>query len=92
LAAIAASATAGAQQQAQQATAPVVIVQQQQQPQVVQPAPQGTMQNPIIVQLHPETGGVPTPVAMSGPRQINDWEPEDPVPNGYHPETRARRA
>jgi len=70
-----------------------------QQPPQVQPAqsapapaqPQGTLQNPIIVQLHPETGGVPTTVAMSGPRVINDWEPEEPVPPGYHPETRVRK-
>jgi len=54
-------------------------------------SPQGTMSNPIIVQFHPETGGIPTTVAMSGPRIINDWEEGDAVPYGYHPESRVRR-
>ncbi|WP_394844776.1 hypothetical protein LZC95_47985 [Pendulispora brunnea] len=54
-------------------------------------APHGTMSNPIIVQLHPETGGIPTTVALSGPRILDDWEEGQPIPNGYHMETRIRR-
>ncbi|HXI56327.1 MAG TPA: hypothetical protein VNO55_09725 [Polyangia bacterium] len=34
---------------------------------------------------------IPQSVAMSGPRMITDWRPEQPVPPGYHPETRMRR-
>ncbi|WP_394834291.1 hypothetical protein LVJ94_48110 [Pendulispora rubella] len=49
------------------------------------------MSNPIIVQLHPETGGIPTTVALSGPRILDDWEEGQPIPNGYHTETRVRR-
>jgi len=33
---------------------------------------------------------VPQSVAQSGPRRINDWEPGEPIPPGYHPVTRIR--
>ena len=45
----------------------------------------------MVVQLHPETGGIPTTVALSGPREIRDWEEGDRVPAGYHEEKRMRR-
>jgi len=35
---------------------------------------------------------VPQSVAMSGPRFIKDWEPGMPIPQGYHAETRFRKA
>lgn len=34
---------------------------------------------------------VPPSIAMSGPRQLNDWEPGEPIPPGYHPVTRIRK-
>jgi hypothetical protein len=33
---------------------------------------------------------VPQSVAISGPRQIRDWNDGDPIPPGYHPTQRAR--
>jgi len=51
----------------------------------------GTAQNPVVVQLHPEIGQMPTTVAMSGPRVIEDYDDGDPVPPGYHPDTRIRK-
>jgi hypothetical protein len=34
---------------------------------------------------------VPQSVALSGPREIKDWEKGDPVPPGFHPAHRARK-
>jgi hypothetical protein len=34
---------------------------------------------------------VPQSVAMSGPRFIKDWEEGQPIPYGYHHETRVRK-
>jgi hypothetical protein len=34
---------------------------------------------------------VPQSIALSGPREIRDWEIGDPVPSGFHPAHRRRR-
>jgi hypothetical protein len=30
-------------------------------------------------------------VALSGPKEISDWQPGDPIPPGYHTQTRVRK-
>ena len=44
---------------------------------------------PLYQQTQPSY--VPQSVAMSGPRLIQDWEEGQPVPPGYHPDTRIRK-
>jgi hypothetical protein len=34
---------------------------------------------------------VPQSVALSGPDEINSWEPGEPIPPGYHPAERVRK-
>jgi hypothetical protein len=34
---------------------------------------------------------VPQSVALSGPAEIEDWKPGDPIPPGYHPTQRLRK-
>jgi hypothetical protein len=51
-------------------------------------APNGEYVAPL--QQQTQTTYVPQSVALSGPRMIKDWEPGQPIPMGYHPETRAR--
>jgi len=61
------------------------------QPPPAAPPPQGTPSNPVVIQYHPETGAIPTTVAWSGPRVITDYQEGNPVPVGYHVESRVRR-
>jgi hypothetical protein len=42
------------------------------------------------LQQQTQTTYVPQSVALSGPTMIKDWEPGNPIPQGYHPETRTR--
>jgi hypothetical protein len=44
---------------------------------------------PLYQQVQPSY--VPQSVAMSGPRLISDWEEGQPIPPGYHPDTRIRK-
>src|ERR1700722_12654900 len=44
---------------------------------------------PLYQQTQPSY--VPQSGAMSGPRLIQDWEEGQPVPPGYHPDTRIRK-
>ena len=96
-AALAVTAAGGAHAQTSQTgqTSQTTVTVQQpgatQTVQVQQQQPAGTMQSPVIVQLHPEVGQMPTTVAMSGPRVIDDYEEGDPIPQGYHSETRVRK-
>lgn len=55
---------------------------------VVQQPQQGEYVAPLQQQTQPSY--VPQSVALSGPRVIKDYTPGDPVPPGYHPETRVR--
>lgn len=57
-------------------------------PPVSAQAPNGEYVAPL--QQQTQQVYVPQSVAMSGPRIIKDYEPGDPVPPGYHAETRAR--
>jgi hypothetical protein len=52
-------------------------------------APNGQYVAPLSQTTQPSY--IPQSVAMSGPRMITDWRPEQPVPPGYHPETRVRK-
>jgi hypothetical protein len=51
-------------------------------------APNGEYVAPM--QQQTQSSYVPQSVAMSGPAQINNWEPGQPIPQGYHAETRTR--
>jgi hypothetical protein len=70
---------------------------QTQQPVYVQQAPPpppdaqaGNGQYVAPMQQQTQQTYVPQSVAMSGPRVIKDWHEGDPIPPGYHPDTRAR--
>jgi hypothetical protein len=52
-------------------------------------APNGEYVAPFAQQTQPAY--VPQSVAMSGPRMIKDWDENQPIPHGYHPETRVRK-
>jgi hypothetical protein len=52
-------------------------------------APNGEYVAPLAQTTQPVY--LPQSVAMSGPRFIKDWEPGNPIPYGYHAETRARK-
>ncbi len=59
-------------------------------PQVEQaPPPPGVYQTPMYQQT--QGSYVPQSVAMSGPRVINDYDEGDPIPPGYHVDTRIRK-
>jgi hypothetical protein len=86
--------SAGAQQQQQQgqgtpyATQPVYTAPpppngQPTGGEYVQPGPQP--------QPQPQTIYVQGNVGLAGPREITTWEDGDPVPPGYHPDTRVRK-
>ena len=52
-------------------------------------APNGEFVAPMSQTTQPTY--VPQSVAMSGPRFIKDWEEGQPIPYGYHHETRVRK-
>jgi hypothetical protein len=52
-------------------------------------APNGEYVSPLYQQTQPTY--LPQSVALSGPRIIHDWEEGQPIPHGYHPETRVRK-
>jgi len=52
-------------------------------------APNGEYVAPLEQTTQPTY--VPQSVALSGPRVIKDWEDGQPIPYGYHRETRARK-
>ena len=52
-------------------------------------APNGEYVAPLSQTTQPTY--IPQSVAMSGPREIRDWEEGDAVPLGYHAESRVRR-
>jgi hypothetical protein len=52
-------------------------------------APNGEYVAPLSQETQPTY--VPQSVALSGPRMIKDWDPGQPIPYGYHAETRARK-
>jgi hypothetical protein len=52
-------------------------------------APNGEYVAPMSQTTQPTY--IPQSVAMSGPREIRDWEEGDAVPLGYHAESRVRR-
>jgi hypothetical protein len=52
-------------------------------------APNGEYVAPLSQTTQPTY--VPQSVALSGPRMIKDWEEGDPIPYGYHQETRLRK-
>jgi hypothetical protein len=52
-------------------------------------APNGEYVAPLEQSTQPTY--LPQSVALSGPRLIKDWEDGQPIPYGYHRETRARR-
>jgi hypothetical protein len=52
-------------------------------------APNGEYVSPLSQTTQPTY--VPQSVALSGPRMIKDWEPGNPIPHGYHAETRVRK-
>jgi hypothetical protein len=52
-------------------------------------APNGEYVAPLSQTTQPTY--VPQSVALSGPRFIKDWEEGQPIPYGYHHETRARK-
>jgi hypothetical protein len=58
------------------------------QPPVSAQAPNGEYVAPLSQQT--QQTYVPQSVAISGPRQIKDWNDGDPVPPGYHPVQKAR--
>ena len=49
------------------------------------PVPQGSADNPVIVQLHPQTGALPTTVALSGPAVIQTTRRARPSRRGTTP-------
>jgi len=51
--------------------------------------PYGEYVAPMAQQTQPSY--VPQSVAMSGPRMIKDWDENQPIPQGYHRETRVRK-
>jgi hypothetical protein len=51
-------------------------------------APNGEYATPL--QQQTQQVYVPQSVAISGPRQIKDWNEGEPIPPGYHPVQRAR--
>jgi hypothetical protein len=51
-------------------------------------APNGQYVAPLSQTVQPSY--VPQSVALSGPRMIKDWRDGDPIPWGYHRETRVR--
>jgi hypothetical protein len=52
-------------------------------------APNGEYLAPFAQQTQPVY--VPQSVALSGPRMIKDWQEDQPIPYGYHQETRVRK-
>lgn len=89
------AASAGAQQQQQQQGTPYAT-----QPVYTQPPPpngqgqgqgQGEYVAPVQGQPQQQTVYVQQQPAMMGPREITSWEEGDPIPPGYHPDTRARK-
>lgn len=82
--------TAGAQQQ-QPSTTPYAT-----QPVYTAPPPPASAQagnGEYVAPMQQQTQQiyVPQSVAMSGPREIGSYEEGDPIPPGYHPDTRVRR-
>src|SRR5438067_2129937 len=49
-----------------------------------------TTQYPAPLYQQTQPSYVPQSVAMSGPRQIKDWQDGDPIPPGYRPVERTR--
>lgn len=66
---------------------------QQQQQQAPPPPPSANAPNGEYVapmQQQTQQTYVPQSIAMSGPRQIKDWNEGDPIPPGYHPVSHVR--
>lgn len=69
------------------------LPQQQQQQQPPPPPPSANAPNGEYVapmQQQTQQTYVPQSVAMTGPRQIKDWNEGEPIPPGYHPVSRVR--
>jgi hypothetical protein len=79
------------QVQVQVGPPPPVQIQVQQAPPPPPPdavAPNGQYVAPM--QQQTQQTYVPQSVALSGPRVIKDWQEGEPIPPGYHPQTRVR--
>jgi len=75
-------------QQPYQPQQPVYVQQAPPPPPPDAVAPNGQYVAPM--QQQTQQTYVPQSVAMSGPRIIRDWHEGDPIPPGYHPESRIR--